>query len=162
MSVTYNAEEILEIACQIERNGARFYRQAAELVADAESRKLLLELAGMEDDHERTFTRLRADITARTELLGHESEEAVLYLRAVAGAKVFPEDQAVDSRLKPGISLKEILRIAIAHEKDSIVYYQGVRDLIPPDLGKDKVEAIIKEEMSHVVTLSARLAALSD
>jgi len=161
MSMTYNAEEILEIACQIERNGARFYRRAAELIDDPDGQKLLLDLAGMEDDHCRTFDRLRSDMAARTDILGHENEEAVLYLRAIAGGKVFPDDGPIDPRLAKGVSLAEILRIAIGHEKNSIVYYQGVREMIPVDFGKDKVDAVIKEEMTHVVTLSSRLEAIS-
>jgi hypothetical protein len=41
MSFEFNADEILEMAEQIERNGARFYRKAAELVKDAAVSKLL-------------------------------------------------------------------------------------------------------------------------
>ena len=49
----FNAEEIFKIAMRIEENGAAFYRKAADLQADAENKKLLLQLAVMEDGHPR-------------------------------------------------------------------------------------------------------------
>ena len=41
MSFDFNPDEVLQMAEQIERNGARFYREAAELVEDAEANELL-------------------------------------------------------------------------------------------------------------------------
>jgi len=36
-----------------------------------------------------------------------------------------------------------------------------VEELVPQRLGKDRIEAIIKEEMAHIASLSKELAALS-
>jgi rubrerythrin len=44
MSTPFNADEILEMAEQIERNGARFYRRAAEGAVDPRNRQLLSSL----------------------------------------------------------------------------------------------------------------------
>ena len=55
MSIFFNPDEILEMAEQIERNGARFYRQAAQGAQDAGVRELLQKLATMEDGHEKLF-----------------------------------------------------------------------------------------------------------
>jgi len=51
----FNADEIFEMAEQIERNGAKFYRRAAEQVTSPDGSELLLNLAVMEDVHEKTF-----------------------------------------------------------------------------------------------------------
>ena len=40
MSIGFNADDILSIAEQIERNGARFYRAAAELPCDPETKPI--------------------------------------------------------------------------------------------------------------------------
>ena len=69
MSYVFNADEVFEMAEQIERNGAKFYRKAAENIADADEKKLLIHLAEMEDDHEKTFKTLRAELV--------ENEKAV-------------------------------------------------------------------------------------
>lgn len=62
MSITFNADEIFEMAEQIERNGAKFYRAAAEKFSAV--RQVLLDLAAMEDEHQSTFAAMRAQLTA--------------------------------------------------------------------------------------------------
>ncbi|MFC2170988.1 ferritin family protein, partial [Calditrichota bacterium] len=58
----YNIDEVFEMAEQIERDGADFYRKAAAHVDVEEGKTLLLELASMEDDHEVVFAKLREKI----------------------------------------------------------------------------------------------------
>ena len=69
MSITFNAFEIFEIAEQIERNGAKFYRRAAEYIGDKKTKQTLLELADMEDDHEKTFIEMRKQLQAAKRLI---------------------------------------------------------------------------------------------
>ena len=56
MSNEFNIYEIFEMAEQIERNGALFYRKSAESVTDPDGKKLLMELAEMEDIQTTTVT----------------------------------------------------------------------------------------------------------
>jgi len=56
-------------------------------------------------------------------------------------------------------SIGEILKTAIGLEKDSIVFYLGIKDLVAPDLGRGRIDEIIHQEMGHIATLSGRLAA---
>jgi rubrerythrin len=46
--------------------------------------------------------------------------------------------------------LKDVLKRAIQKEKDSIVYYTGLKDFIPGRAGKHKIDDIIEEEMRHI------------
>jgi rubrerythrin len=39
MATVFDAEELLQMAEQIERNGARFYRRAAEIVKDVQGQQ---------------------------------------------------------------------------------------------------------------------------
>ena len=163
MSFEFNADEILEMAQHIERNGARFYRKAAELLKDAAVSKLLQDLAVWEDGHERGFATMRADLAA------HESEPQVfdpeheisMYLRAMADGHVF------DARVDPADTLtgresaEDILRMAIGQEKDSIVFYTGLKEMISQTAGRERIEAIIKEEMGHIGFLNREIAALN-
>ncbi len=149
----FNADEIFEMAVQIEVNGAKFYRKAAESVSDADAKKFLLELAAMEDDHENTFKKMKSELTEelkKSKVFDPENE-SVLYLKSLADTRVFYEKE-FDST-----SLKEIFKAAITAEKDSIVFYLGMKDLVAPGAGQAKVDAIIKEEMSHIRLLSKKL-----
>lgn len=153
MSYEFNADEVFEIAEQIERNGAKFYRTAANNIADASKKKLLNDLAEMEVEHEQTFKKLRSELTRNEKVMTtfDPEGEAESYLRSLADTRVFYE-KAIDST-----SFKEILKSAITAEKDSIVFYLGMKDVVPSHLGKDKLDGIIKEEMSHIRLLSKEL-----
>jgi rubrerythrin len=63
MMYDFNADDIFEIAEQLEQNGARFYRTAAQAMNDEKARDLLLKLAAMEDDHKALFTQMRSQLT---------------------------------------------------------------------------------------------------
>ncbi len=152
MALDFNADEIFEMAEQIERNGAVFYRTAAESVEGTE-KEFLLGLAKMEDDHEVTFAELRKELGGKEKASPtfDPEGEAGLYLKALADSRVFFEKNIDTS------SMEAILKDAITAEKDSIVFYLGMKDLVPQKLGKDKLDNIIKEEMSHIRLLSNKL-----
>lgn len=157
-----NAEEILEIACQIERNGAAFYRSAAERVNDADSKKLLLELADFENQHVGMFTDMRADAEVLDKLIGDSESEASKYLQALAGGHIFSETENLVARIKSNMSPQEIFKIAIELEISAVVYYQGIREVLTEDSQKSKLDALIHEEMRHVTILSNGLASLTN
>lgn len=156
MAYDFSAKDIFEMAEQIERNGATFYRSAANSVSDQKSKDFLLKLAEMEVQHEKTFQALKATLTdaEKTSTVFDPHGEAESYLKALADTRVFFEKKIDLS------SLKEIFKAAIEAEKDSIVFYLGMREFVPEKSGKDKVNAIIKEEMSHITILSKELMAL--
>jgi len=64
MKYDFSADDVFEMAEQLEKNGAKFYRQAAADVSGDEAKTLLKELAAMEDDHEKTFAAMRAELAA--------------------------------------------------------------------------------------------------
>ncbi|UCD79221.1 MAG: ferritin family protein [Desulfobacterales bacterium] len=153
MSYDFNADDVFEMAEQMERNGGKFYRTAAENMEDTVNKEFLLELAAMEDQHEKTFKAMRAELSAaeKESTVFDPEGEAALYLRALADTRVFFEKE-IDVT-----SLKKILKSAIEAEKDSIVFYLGMKEMVPEKYGKGKLEHIIKEEMGHVRLLSKKL-----
>ena len=64
MSILFNADEALAMAEQIERNGAKFYARAAEIVEAEAVKKLLGDLAEWEEGHEKLFTFFRCKFIA--------------------------------------------------------------------------------------------------
>lgn len=153
MSYDFNADDVFEMAEQIERNGAAFYRKAAESVSDPDARQFLVDLAIMEDNHEKTFSSMRNRLSEaeKTQTVFDPQNEAAAYLKALADTRVFFEKE-IDTT-----SMQAILKAAILAEKDSIVFYLGMKDLVPEGLGQTHLDGIIKEEMSHIKLLSHRL-----
>jgi rubrerythrin len=160
MSVPFNADEIFAIAEQIEKNADRFYRRAAQDTDDSDLRKKLLDLAAMENMHQKIFTAMRADLPSQVSepTVPEPWGEAALYLRGIADGHVFDLKQDPVEWLTGKETKEDILRAAIGYEKDSIVFYLGIKEVVPPELGRDKIDSILREEMSHVAVLSEELA----
>jgi rubrerythrin len=158
MSYDFNADEVFEMAEQMERNGAKFYRDAAENAADSSNKELLMGLSKMEEAHEKMFESMRAELTAadKASTVFDPSGEASLYLRALVDSRVFFKKEIDEIDVT---SMVEILKSAIEAEKDSIVFYLGMKEGVPEKLGKGRLEAIIKEEMGHIRVLSKELVA---
>ena len=162
MADIFNAFEVFEMAEQIERNGGKFYRKAAELAADEGLKNALFQLASMEDEHIRVFSSMKQDIAGQPWAEGFEQEnEAVLFLRDIAGGKVFGP-QHDPSELLENMSMEDILTKAVGLEKESIVFYTGIKELVPADLGRERLDGIIKEEMRHIRILTQRLDMLQE
>jgi rubrerythrin len=159
MSITFNAFEIFEMAEQIERNGVKFYRKAAKGVSDKDTRQMLLDLADMEAEHEETFAGMRKQLSDKERELRvfDPDNEMALYLQAMADGHVFDLKKDLSRQLTGAESVEDILKLAIGAEKDSIVFYLGLKDFVPVRAGKDKVEAIIKEEMGHIAVLNRKM-----
>lgn len=153
MSYDFSAHEIFQMAIQMEKNGAKFYRDAAEAADDPNNREFMLSLAAMEDDHEKTFSSFKEELTdsEKASTVFDPEGKSAMYLKALVDTRVFFEKD-IDAT-----SLRDILKAAIEAEKDSIVFYLGMKDAVPDNLGKGKLDAIIKEEMGHVRLLSREL-----
>ncbi len=151
MTQIFNAGEVFEMAVKMEQNGAAFYRQAADSIKDEKNKKILLDLAEMEVDHEKTFNSLRDQLGADNPDYFDPDGEAAAYLKSIVDTEVFFKREIDLS------SMKTILHEAIMAEKDSVVYYLGIKAMVPDESGKMKVEAIIKEEMGHIRLLSELL-----
>jgi len=156
MSFVFNADEIFEMALQIERNGENFYRDSARKVKDSEAGDILAKLGDMEIEHQKIFRGIKSALTAadKKAMTYDPNNEAGLYLASLANTKVFFEKDLDTS------NLEGIFKSAMAAEKDSIAFYLGMKDLVPMGSGKEKIEEIIKEEMRHIRILGERLAAL--
>ena len=159
MSVPFNVDEVFEMAEQIERNGAVYYRQAADLFSEPTINDFLTRLALMEDEHERTFAGLRRQLLERPEWTDLD-EMATSYVRALVSGKVFDINRDVTAFFMGDESIGEILQRAILLEKESVVFYTGIKELVPADFGRDKIDAIIQEEMKHIVFLNDQLSKL--
>lgn len=163
MGVTFNADEVFEMAEEIERNGAKFYREAAAKTAGKDLKTMFLQMADMEDNHLKTFQQMRKELSAQEKeaTTFDPYGEAALYLQTMADAKGTEGLKAPDVKLTGNESPAELLMIAISAEKSSVLFYVGLKDLVSAQAGRDKVEAIIREEVRHVADLKRQLTAMN-
>jgi rubrerythrin len=154
MTVKFNAFEVFEIAEQIERNGTNFYIRAAELFDDPDVRRMFLALAEWEKEHERTFARMKQQVSKQgrrentSEAYDLLPDPRVMAGLAVFGIRTNPAEELYGKQNK-----KDIVRRAVEKEKDSIVFYHGLKEFVSAEADKDRIDDIIKEEMRHIVIL---------
>jgi rubrerythrin len=155
----FNSDEILEMAIRIEANGAAFYRKAAAMQSGAENKKFLESLAAMEDQHQKTFAEMRKTLTEADKggKVFDPYDEVFQYLASLADTLGGEGSPKVADALTGDETLEDILRIAVGLEKDAILFYLGLKDMVPPKYGQEKIDDIIREEKRHVAQLTGLL-----
>lgn len=151
MTVTFNAFEVFEIAEQIERNGAKFYHRAAAIFDDPDIRQLFLRLAEWETEHEKTFADMKKKILgSNVASMSFRSEETLPDPKVMAGLAIFGIRTEPTEELNGKEDHADILKRAIEKEKDSIVFYNGLKDFLSDATDQEQVDRIIAEEMRHI------------
>lgn len=149
--IYFSGKEILEIALKIELNGETFYREASEKATDNNLKDLFIYLQNQEKKHYDDFYNL-SHLIKEDNIRGlsrlSDAEEISLYLHALANSKVFTDPEAGAAL---GRSIKddsEAIDIAIGLERDSIIYYNEMLNVVKEE-DKGLVENIIAQEKEH-------------
>ncbi len=154
-----NAEEVFEMAAQIERNGRDFYLRAASMASTPEASALLSKLAKMEEKHEKLFLEIKdIFLEKKGEAVPDFDGQALSYIRAMAEGQVFSAGPIAD-KLKKASSLLEIYKLALEFEKSSLVFFSAIKKLVPGSLEKEKIDFLINEELGHIAIISREMVA---
>ena len=161
--MTFNAREIFDIGVQIEVNGKAFYEAAAKKTAETALREFFLELAAWEATHIKLFGELRDALPkgAGNTPVFDPNDEAALYLQATADSHVFVRNKDMVGLVAGCKGPLDILDVAMTFEKDSVVFYTTMKKVVAKNLGQDKVDRLIDEEIKHISMLSQRRAKLA-
>ncbi len=159
MEEQFDAFEVLALAQSIEENTIEFYEKVCEMHSKKSECDFLLKLADMEKEHKETY----AHMQAKLKKVSAESSNADLftdidlYLKAVLDSQSVEGSQFASMLLRGDETLREILLIAIDLEKETILFYLGLKDVVRAVEDKEIVDKIIQEEKSHIVTLVGEL-----
>jgi len=104
----------------------------------------------------------------RKELSGQEKgwttfdpdNQSALYLQTMADARGYEGKITPEKELTGKETPKEIINIAVNSENESVVFYLGLKELVPAKAGRDKIEKIIMEEINHITVLLKRLRSM--
>jgi len=161
VSIGFSGIELINIAIGIESRGIAFYDVMARSTGNATARDAFQYLADMERQHIRIFQGMLAEADKyqpRETDLG----EYAAYLRALVDSAVFTDDMVTSQMAAQAESDIEAIELAIAAEKDSILFYYEMKDIMPQQ-AQPTVDRIITEEKLHLGQLSGlkkKLAAL--
>ncbi len=140
---------------EIERNGYVYYEHAAEKpFLSKAAKELLLFLKEQEIEHEKLFASLR-DGEDEIELESSVDWDTVSrYLKAIIDYRLFNSPKTAVSTVEQTNDEAQLIDNAISFEKDTLLYYQSIRDVIKNDHPKELLDKIIKEELSHILKLT--------
>jgi rubrerythrin len=162
MAIIYNAEEIYQMGVEIEKNGLAFYAAAAQSVKNADVKKLCEELGQWEGKHVALFEALKAKLpeAARQETSYDPNNELGMYLKAAADSHIFVANKEITALVANAKSPLDILHMALSFEKDSVVLYTTMKNMVPEHLGKKDLEKIIDEEIMHISFITRKIATI--
>lgn len=149
----FTAGELYDIGVGIEKNGAAYYEALSRATGDETLKGIYSGLASMERHHIEVFQSLRAGAGSGPVVPPVDEEEYGAYLKALIDSSVFTDDKVAMEMAKNADGPGEALQLALGAEKDSILFYTEMRDMVP-QRERDAVERIINEERKHVRELS--------
>ncbi|MBN1983055.1 MAG: ferritin family protein [Chitinivibrionales bacterium] len=162
MSIHYSAEEIYDIGIQIEINGREFYKSAAKKTADPDTKRLCNDLGNWEEKHVEIFERLKEEFCSNEkDALLDLDQQQYLYLKATADNHIFLKTLDIAALVAQCKNPVEILEMALKFEKDSVVLYLSMSDLVPEKLGRSHIAELVNEELRHVYIIQEQISRLT-
>ncbi len=152
MDKQYNLAEIFDIAIQIEINGAGFYRAVAAKQSIPAVKAFLLDLADQEDGHEQLFRKMQNRFADNSDVDALNDEFAMLYMQTEASNYVFKSENMPTT--VADMLLRDVLKLAMERERDSILFFMGLKFLMRKSADKEVINNLIEEEQFHLATLA--------
>ncbi len=143
----FSANQMIDIAIQTEQAGRVFFEAAVEHAEDAQVKSLCQWLADEEQTHERVFYHMGQQLPPETEPKEWPAERAE-FIDALLGSRFMPSLEQAQA-LVQDMSAQDILDFALNFEKDTIIFFYEMRDMVPVS-AVDKVNETIAEEKAHV------------
>jgi rubrerythrin len=152
MAYRFDADEIVEMAREIERIGATFYAEALEQAESVAVREVFALLWEEEQAHAEAFGRLREALGEGDEAVQMDPEHAE-YVRDLYRSRVFPDPEAVREYFSEIRDEASAIRLALRFERDTVLLFHEMKGSVT-DKAKALLDEMINEERQHVRRLN--------
>jgi rubrerythrin len=154
MPIFNSPVEVIEMAVKTEQTGQKFYSQVAKKTKSKILAQLFNFLASEELKHEKTYKKLYNIIKDDPRAMPYNLDEMGLYLQAITDSKFFlSSDKALNSISKVKTP-KALLDYAIQFEKETMLFYLEILNMIN-EKNKPIVDRIIIQEKHHIRKLTS-------
>lgn len=147
MGNIFAASEIVELGIQIERNGQDFYNLVAQQAKNPKAQEIFKYLALEEEKHINVFKKILS-LLNKYEPPEVYSDEYLAYMRALASEHVFTEEGKGKEIAKGVKTDREAIELGLGFEQDSIIFYEGMKKVVPQDEHKI-IDELILQEQNH-------------
>ncbi len=149
----FRATDIVEMALEIEKGGEIFYRTVAQKAKSPEVQALFEDLAQQEVQHYAAFEKLSQVNWDRSLMPADQWDQYLIYLQATVQSAFFQGQDKALSLAEQVTDEKEALRMAIGFEKETILFFHDLRDMVS-DSDKKVITRIVDEEKLHLRRLA--------
>lgn len=148
----FAGSEIVELGIQIEKNGKDFYNAVIEQSKNQKAKETFKYLAGEEEKHIAVFQNI-LDSVHKYEPPESYPGEYFAYMNALARDYVFTQKDKGREIAKNVKGDKEAISLGIGFEKDSIIFYVGMKKVVP-EYDHKIVDKLITQEQDHLRQMS--------
>ena len=147
----FSVSEVVQMGIQIEKNGKDFYSRVAELAKTDKVKEAFLFLESEEEKHIKVFKEILSGVE-KYEPLESYPEDYFAYLKALSENYVFTEEKMGEEVARKSKDEREAIEAGIGFEKDSILFYQEMKNLIKGET-HETIDRLIDEEKKHLTKL---------
>ncbi|MEK6730625.1 MAG: ferritin family protein [Pseudomonadota bacterium] len=148
MPKIFSIKEILQFAVEKEHESQELYQALAAQVGNPDAKSLFKEFVIQEKKHEDLYKNMLANIDEYQHI--NDLDEYMSYMHELINTSHPESGTSSVAHMK---CLSDILDYAVLREKESVLFYVGLRDYVSAPY-QAQVDAIIKEEVQHIVQLS--------
>ncbi len=151
MGNIFTGSEVVELGIQIEKNGRDFYNAVASITQNAKVREAFFFLSSEEEKHIAIFKQI-LDSTQKYEPAPVYADDYAAYMKALAAEYIFTQKDKGKEIGKSVRNESEAIELGIKFEKDSIIFYGGIKKIIP-EFDIKVVDELIVQEQAHLLML---------
>ena len=151
MGNIFAGSEIVEIGIQIENNGRDFYNTLTKQSENEKAKEIFRFLAGEEEKHIKVFEGI-LEKTQEFAPQGLDADDYLRYMKVLAGEHIFTQQDRGEEIARSTKNDKQAIAVAIRFEGDSIVFYSGMKRIVP-EYDHKIIEALIMQEENHLKQL---------
>ncbi|GFN23977.1 ferritin-like domain-containing protein [Thermanaeromonas sp. C210] len=151
----FRASEVFAFARAMEEKGRAFYQAMADGARDDKVRRLFERLALEEARHIRDFDEL-ASTAAPYDPPESYPGEYEAYMQALVDSNIFPKDIQPEALAGQIGSDKEALNFAIQLEKEALLFFSGLKNLVSLT-ETSLIDELLRQERRHLCELHSAL-----
>ena len=148
MTTVFTAREIAQAAVEKEMKRRDFYANVTKLSTNPEMTRLFEFLTAEEDRHVATFMKLRDGVPVEEVRPEEYDADMEAYMDSVVEDRLYSKIGSEDF-VQKAIDAKDVFRLAIALEKDAILFFWEFLPYVN-DTDKKVVKALMDEEKGHI------------
>jgi rubrerythrin len=155
----FQANDVVEMALELEKSGEAFYRRVAAKAQTPETQALFVSLADAEVEHYAAFKKLSETVWDQPLMLPDEWGQYLAYLQATIQSVFFEGEDKALALAEEVSDEKEALRMAMGFEKETLLFFYDLRDMVSEG-DKAVLMRIVSEEKAHLRLLADTLKSL--